>query len=368
MGGEGWVQSELSGAPRGYRRRGRIPSLDGLRALSIGLVVLAHLDGTHGFPSIAELGRWQLGNLGVRVFFVISGFLITTLLLEEADRTGAISLRQFYLRRFFRIFPAFYSLCMVLFALSASGVITLLPGDGLAAATYTMNYHPVRSWYVGHLWSLSVEEQFYVAWPAILFLAGVRRGRVVAVAVLLAAPALRLALGLFPALRPGIGESFPTVADALATGCLLATIEPSLARFARWNAFLNGRLWWLAPVAVAVCARNPFTRLGWLIGETVMNVGIALVIARTIERPDDRLGRVLNSPSLVWVGTLSYSIYLWQQVFLDRHGSSILQAFPLNLTLALLAAAASYYLIERPFLQLRHGVERDPGQRRVGFY
>jgi peptidoglycan/LPS O-acetylase OafA/YrhL len=71
---------------------GRIPSLDGLRALSISLVVLAHLIGTRGFPDVGALGRWELGNLGVRVFFVISGFLITTLLLEEIDRTGAISL------------------------------------------------------------------------------------------------------------------------------------------------------------------------------------------------------------------------------------------------------------------------------------
>ncbi|HEY7376986.1 MAG TPA: acyltransferase [Polyangia bacterium] len=345
------------------RLRGRIPSLDGLRALSIGLVILSHLNGTGGFITSEEIGRWHLGTLGVRVFFVISGFLITTLLLEEVDRTGAISLRGFYMRRFFRIFPAFYALCLVLFALNAARLITLHHGDVLAAATYTMNYHHDRSWYVGHLWSLAVEEQFYLLWPALLVFVGIGRGHRMALAVLLIAPLLRIGLGVFPAFRAGIGESFPTVADALATGCLLATAGPALARAPRWRSFLAGRAWWLAPLAVAVFARVPFTKVGWLVGETVMNVGIAVIIARTIEQPGDRLGKLLNSRPLVWVGTLSYSIYLWQQMFLNRHGSSIAQAFPLNLTLALLAACASYYLIERPFLLARHTLEKRPGRR-----
>jgi peptidoglycan/LPS O-acetylase OafA/YrhL len=131
---------------------GRIPSLDGLRAVSIALVALAHLNGTRYFPTLPELGQWQLGNLGVRVFFVISGFLITTLLLEESERTGAVSLFQFYLRRCFRIFPAFYALCAVLFVLDQARIIALRPGDLLAAVTYTVNYHHDRAWYTGHIW------------------------------------------------------------------------------------------------------------------------------------------------------------------------------------------------------------------------
>jgi peptidoglycan/LPS O-acetylase OafA/YrhL len=99
-----------------------------------------------------------------------------------------------------------------------------------------------------------------------------------------------------------------------------------------------------------------------------MHVGIAVIIARTIEQPADAVGNLLNSRPLVWVGTLSYSIYLWQQLFLDRHGSSIAQAFPLNLTLALLTACASYYLIERPFLLARHNIEKRPGRRPPPFH
>jgi len=344
---------------------GRIPSLDGLRALSIGLVLVAHLTGTRGFPSVAELGHWQLGNLGVRVFFVISGFLITSLLLEESDRTGAISLGQFYVRRIFRIFPAFYMFLVVLFALDATHVIALQPGDLLAGATYTTNYHHERSWYAGHLWSLSVEEQFYLVWPAILVFAGTRTGLRLAVVVVLLAPALRIAMGFVPSLRVGIGETFPTVADALATGCVLAGIRPWLARSARWGRFLASWAFWLVPLAVALSARNPSAKLDWLVGQTVMNVGVALIIERTIRTPGDVLGRLLNARPLVFIGTLSYSLYLWQQLFLNRHGSADLQRFPINVILVAVAALVSFYLVERPFLRLRVRLERWLRARRA---
>jgi peptidoglycan/LPS O-acetylase OafA/YrhL len=350
--------------PRVPRVDGRIPSLDGLRALSIGLVLLAHLTGTQRFPVIPELGHWHLGDLGVRVFFVISGFLITTLLLEEVDRTGTVSLSKFYARRFFRIFPAFYFFCAVLFLLEWRHVITLHRGDLIAAVTYTVNYHHDRAWYAGHLWSLSVEEQFYLLWPALLLWAGVRRSLKVAMLAVLVAPSLRLAMGFWPELRPGIGETFPSVADALATGCVLAGLRPWLARSERWQRLLRSRLFWLAPLAVALAARNPSAKLDWLIGQTLMNVGIAVIIERAICSHGELLGRLLNSRPLVFIGTMSYSLYLWQQLFLFRRGTSELQSFPLNLVLAVLAALASYYLVEKPFLRLRAWFERGPNAAR----
>jgi len=350
--------------PRVPRVQGRIPSLDGLRALSIALVMVAHLNDTRGFVSSREIERWELGNLGVRVFFVISGFLITTLLLEESDRTSTISLGAFYVRRFFRIFPAFYFLCAVLFVLDAAGVIALRPGDLLNAATYTINYHHERAWYVGHLWSLSVEEQFYLLWPAILLLAGIRRGFRVAAAMVFIAPLLRVGLGFLPAFRPGINETFPTVADALATGCLLAGLGPRLALSARWRDLVERR-WWLAVIAIVVFARLPFTKISWLVGETILNVSIAVVIAHVIERPDDLFGRLLNTAPMVWIGTLSYSLYLWQQPFLNRHGSAEVQSFPSNILLAIAAAHLSYLVIERPFLRLRQVIERRARRRKA---
>jgi peptidoglycan/LPS O-acetylase OafA/YrhL len=270
-------------------------------------------------------------------------------------------------RRAFRIFPAFYAFCAVLFVLDRTDTIALRPGDLTAAMTYTMNYHRDRAWYVGHLWSLSVEEQFYLMWPALLMLAGAQRGLRVAAAVVLVAPALRVAMGIWPSLRPGIGETFPSVADALATGCVLAAVRPWLDRSARWQAFLASRRFWLVPAAVALLAGNPSTKLDWLAGQTVMNLGIAAVLDRVLRMPGDALGRLLNTRPLVVVGQLSYSLYLWQQLLLNRRGSSEVQMFPWNVVFVGLAAAASYGAIERPMLRLPARLERGratPGRSR----
>ena len=209
-----------------------------------------------------------------------------------------------------------------------------------------------------------MEEQFYLLWPALLLWAGVRRSLKVAMLAVLVAPSLRLAMGFWPELRPGIGETFPSVADALATGCVLAGLRPWLARSERWQRLLRSRLFWLAPLAVALAARNPSAKLDWLIGQTLMNVGIAVIIERAICSHGELLGRLLNSRPLVFIGTMSYSLYLWQQLFLFRRGTSELQSFPLNLVLAVLAALASYYLVEKPFLRLRAWFERGPNAAR----
>jgi peptidoglycan/LPS O-acetylase OafA/YrhL len=211
-------------SPSAFRPASRVPSLDGLRALSIMLVLLSHAQGTRGFLVRSAFQYWgDLGHLGVRVFFVISGFLITGLLLREVETTGSISLKGFYLRRFFRIFPAYYAYIAVIALCAYWHRVVLSKDDLLYALTYTMNYHSARSWLVGHAWSLSVEEQFYLLWPAVVAF-GRRRGalRVAAVAVLLA-PILKMSTYYFlPSWRPTMGESFQTVADTLAVGCLLA--------------------------------------------------------------------------------------------------------------------------------------------------
>lgn len=135
----------------------RIRTLDGLRALSISLVILGHLAGNPRIPPrLAD--AMDFANFGVRVFFVISGFLITMLLLKEEAKTGTISLRNFYIRRVFRIFPAFYAYFAVIAVCSLAGYIVVNHSDLLAAAFYVMNFRFHPSWYLGHLWSLSVEE------------------------------------------------------------------------------------------------------------------------------------------------------------------------------------------------------------------
>jgi peptidoglycan/LPS O-acetylase OafA/YrhL len=348
----------------------RMPSLDGLRAISIGLVLIAHIAEMRGFPSLGR-AHWipeKCGELGVKIFFVISGFLITSLLVQELAQTGRISLRDFYLRRGFRIFPVYYFYLAVVFGLVALGVFPQRPHDAVFSLTYTMNYHYDRSWNVGHAWSLSVEEQFYLLWPAVMCWAGPRRRVQIAVAVLLVGPIARAIswqiqrhLG---GENVGIGQTFPTVADALAVGCLLALERDRIASFQRYNALLRSRWFALVPLtAVVALLGTRVLAFNHTIAQTIINVAICITIDRCVRIPGGAVIGLLNSRPFVFVGTLSYSIYMWQQPLLNPETTSPLVPFPLNLLLVLPVAWASYNLIEKPFLRLRVRFQKRPPQR-----
>ena len=360
---------DAPGASRRVRAvSNRIPSLDGLRAASITLLMYAHAMGTRGFPDALGTRHSPLhhtGSLGVRVFFVISGYLITHLLRGEFERTGTLSLREFYLRRLFRIFPAYYALLLLLAGLSSAGVIALHDGDLLHAFTFTTNFHFDRAWYVGHTWSLSVEEQFYLLWPAAMLLAGLRRALWVVVAVIVAAPAARVLVHLYvPSQRDGIGETFYTVADALAAGCALSLARERLGASARYLRLLRSPLFLLAPlycVASIFVAERP--RLDYPLGQTLLNLSLALIVDRAVRVPDDVVGRFLNTRPMVFVGTLSYALYLTQQLFLNRSATAWHAAFPQNVALAFAAALVMHYAIEKPFLRLRSRIDRSPSPR-----
>src|SRR5262249_9000682 len=212
----------ISGATAGSLiQPDRIPSLDGFRAISIGLVLFGHLLGTSGFFLTLDFNKHlAIGELGVRVFFVISGFLITNLLLTEAAATGRIHIGRFYLRRTFRIFPPYYVFILAAALAAMAPWIELNPGDLFSTLTYTSNSHVTRSWNVCHTWSLAVEEQFYLLWPALLVLLGGRRAVWLAALFVFAAPLIRLGLWeLTVSARDGVGNRFETVADSIAVGC-----------------------------------------------------------------------------------------------------------------------------------------------------
>jgi peptidoglycan/LPS O-acetylase OafA/YrhL len=339
----------------------RIASLDGLRALGIIGLLLAHSAGTAGAPhalmAIFNGPYVDVAHFGVRVFFVISGFLITGLLMAEEAKTGTVSLSRFYLRRTLRIFPAYYAFLVVLALLTVIGVIVVPAANLARAVTYTMNYTSQRVWLVGHLWSLAVEEQFYLIWPLTIMLVGTKNAARVAVAVVLLAPLIRVIEATFaPRLIPLIGNSFETTADALAMGCLLAL----------WQARLEDRPWyqraiasrWVVPALLLLSVGLSLRyRSSLLIGETITNVGVALLIARSVTYTKGPWGRLLNAGPMVVLGTLSYSLYLWQQLFLNRNAPGLLTSFPLNLLLTFACAVVSYFLIEQPFLRLRMRLE-----------
>jgi len=290
---------------------------------------------------------------------VMSGFLITTILIREARRSGSISLGLFYLRRTLRIFPVCYVYVIVLVVMQRAHLFHLNRGDLFAIVTFTMNYHRDRSWYVGHVWSLGIEEQFYLLWPVALKVLDEKNLRRVCWAVIAIAPLVRIGLYRFaPAFRDGIGETYPTAADILATGCLLALCREQLAANQAYLRFLGSRAFWLVPLTILFVAAEPSEGSRFLIGETVMNFGLALSIDRFTRFPKTISGKVLNSSPLVMLGLASYSIFMWQQPFLNRGSTSPLAHFPRSLALALLAGFASYRLVERPMIRLRRHWER----------
>jgi peptidoglycan/LPS O-acetylase OafA/YrhL len=337
----------------------RIPSLDGLRCIAVSLVLFSHLLGTQGFihpPRGTFL--YEFGNLGVKVFFIISGFLITNLLLSELERTNGIHLGKFYFRRTFRIFPACYFMIAGLILFRTMGWVTLTPTDVLHTLTYTSNYYPGRSWSVGHTWSLGVEEQFYLLWPAALVVLGRRKGFFAAASMIFVCPVIRVVLWHFYH-ADGIGFRFETVADAIGTGCLLAGANEWLRNQSLYSRILESKLFVAVPAIVLLFhTLYGHPTLYYLISHTVMNIGIALCLDWCVTHHTGKVGRILNSRPLVFVGVISYSLYLWQQMFLNRYSTSTMTEFPINIALVAAAALASYFLIEQPSLRFRQRLEQ----------
>ena len=319
----------------------RITSLDGLRAFSIGLVFLGHLLDTVGYPE-NSLTRFSgsFAYSGVRIFFVISGFLITSLLLQEREKTGHIDLKSFYLRRTFRIFPAAFA--YIAFAVVLQVLIhdPIQPKYLALAVTYTSCYSFGGPQVLGHLWSLSVEEQFYLLWPvALVGFFGIRKRTCWAVMIL--SPLARL---IYARHSPElVNGAFPAVADSLAAGCLLALYRPELKRLPTW---VYGTPFTLVVTAAALASKllNNFTPLIW----GIIPLLIALAIHILVERKD----WILNNPLVIYIGTLSYSLYLFQQPFLKHAPSPHAWAhFPLNVVLSIFAGIVCHYLVEQPVLR-----------------
>ena len=203
----------------------------------------------------------------------------------------------------------------------------------------------------GHLWSLAVEEQFYMLWPFLLTMFWRRRVSL-AVAGIILGPVSRVAL-YFIMGHPGdrVGSYFPCVSDTIAMGCLLAFLQPRLDLIGHK---FSGRWFAIVPLtAIAIPSIAPLSAAFYqVVGITLMNACIALSIHNAIRMRY----RVFNLAPIIWIGQISYSLYLWQQPFLNRHSVSWFAIFPTNILIAALIATMSHYCIEKPFLKLRNRV------------
>jgi len=340
-----------------------IHSLDGLRAISVILVIAGHA-ALYG-PSSRG---WQLFSLlflnaeiGVTWFFVISGFLITTLLLRELSGTGQISLKSFYIRRALRILPPLYVfICVVVLLKYAFGLA--VPGQRIwTAATFTYNivkHPPWGSWWLGHTWSLSVEEQFYLCWPFLLFISiKASRARSVAVILILMAPVIRVGLVLrYPQFANQISGLLPSRMDALMLGAL-AALCGSLPFFDRFVRRMKGGL--IAVLAVFVFVGSPLLtyKFGTLytlsLGLTLESACLTIILLFAVYQPYSGLGKLLNMRALVFVGVISYDLYLWQQLFITPENTSVLGRLGINVLCLGAVAFASYRWIDGPAMRIK---------------
>lgn len=355
---------------------GRIPSLDGLRAVAVLLVIFNHL----GVPHAPE-GR------GVLIFFVLSGFLITWTLLRESDRCGDVSIRDFYIRRGLRIFPAFYVLWVLHFSITwiLQGKLSASAwADYATAFFYVRNYrraisvHPHQ--YFGHTWALSIEEQFYFMWPWLLrfFQKDLRRLTYVLVAIIGAVDFYRIILFFrFHVSREWLNFSFDSRVDHLLVGCLLAVLlkRSVLPKF--WE-FVTSRIWisiLIFGAIVGSLALDAHYGLAYKfgVGFVVDPLLTAILLVQVIAFAKSWAWGWLNWRITRYIGRISYSMFLYQAVtnywavhiFENRSRFVVVAA---ALSLALLLGTVSYYAIELRFLRLKKkfapGVGK-PRQNRV---
>ena len=319
----------------------RIPSLDGLRAISIALVMVAHLaKWKHVSLPVME----GYGALGVHVFFVLSGYLITNLLLKEQERTSSIRLSDFYARRAFRIFPAAFVFLAVVVGLYWREMHWT---HVAAAVFYVSNMDVSRPWIFNHLWSLSIEEQFYLLWPFAL-----KTWRKHKLAILLCVffgtPVFRAVTYAFKARSLAV-STLPGVADQLAIGCLLAIFAKRLPKIPGYVALVMAAAAILIPWYPATSAGRTLFMLFVL--RPLMHISIAGIVLHVIQVPY----LALNWGPVAWLGKISYSLYLWQELFCSN--ANLHYGFVLALP-AIACACLSYYLVEQPMLRLRETLTR----------
>ncbi|HTM77904.1 MAG TPA: acyltransferase [Devosia sp.] len=360
------VSERLSYIPPGSWKAeyGHVPSLDGLRAFSIGTVLIGHM--------VLPASLIGVSAFGVKVFFFISGLLITRLLFAEHRKNGSINLRDFYIRRVLRLYPVLIALVGSVLLIATIRGLAYQPIDVASVFFYFVNYLLVQREFLGAdlslpfgvLWSLSVEEHFYIFVPLTFFLVRATPRRLLTLAIALCCLSLGLRLA-YTQIWPGIEHTLliyrhsETRFDSIAFGVILACLceMPAGRRLmeqlaSRW-AFLLGIVVLLGSFLI----RDDYFQNTWrftIQGLSLFPIFVGLVFAA----PFPLFNKMLNIRPMAWVGKLSYSLYIWHGTVVFFFGWWVL-SLPkpvIGLTEIIITfslAVASYYIVERPTLKLR---------------
>ena len=343
------------------------PELDGLRGVAILGVMAFH----------AHASFMSGGYIGVDIFFVLSGFLITSLLISEYDRYGSVSLKNFYMRRVLRLAPALIVLLLV-FCLAS---FLFLRGpkansnyiDSLISLFYLSNWarafslHPPD--YLGHTWSLSIEEQFYIVWPILLliflrFFNSRKLIVLIAISIALLAWILRVYLYIKGATMERLYNGLDTRADALMVGCAIGVAYSSgIFNKKDFKLILSRIIVFLSPISVLIllflftCAKpDSYGSYMSQFGFFTVELLTATIVIDIMVNKVSFIKRILATKVLVWIGTISYGLYLWHypiyRVMFSLEMSKIV-IITIGSLIAFTVAALSYYLMEKPIIKLK---------------
>jgi len=337
----------------------RLPSLDGFRAVSILLVIFCHARLLDWFPSaLAPIA--QQCNVGVTVFFVISGFLITTLLLKEQQKEQTIKLKVFFIRRAFRILPVFVAYIVFIGVYNYFFDLSVLKSTFFHAITFTANFDPNGSWFLGHFWTLAIEEQFYLFWPFVIFFLRPKNLKFASFLLIAYSCIVRVIVYKFKLDPVTFLHPFFAVSDSIFVGALTAIIWQEYPRISK-SVFLNNYYLQLVSLSLIVLflyarARGKLAWVALPFGNTIISVSIMYLILSYIEVKDTLIYKLLNNKYIIHVGVLSYSIYIWQQFFFGKDDIPLLNIFVIKLLAIYLISFASYYFLEQPFINLRRRI------------
>jgi peptidoglycan/LPS O-acetylase OafA/YrhL len=330
------------------------PQLDGLRAVAIICVLIEH-----ELSRSLHIPGWEnFGSLGVMLFFVLSGFLITGLLDKENTNKGTIDLRAFYIRRALRIFPAFFVMIAVTVLLISMKLVTDISWLSVLACCLYLRNVVGSGDALGHTWTLSLEEQFYVFWPPIMKWLGQEKAVWFATGAVVLITIWRTIVLFTHKEYSSTFIARPDVRfDSMFIGCCVALFlsQYPLNSSIQKKISLFSHPLWIAPALILWTQLGDKLPYGGLLYFTIQMFLAAALILNLVVMGKSIFSTWLSHPWLVFMGKLSYSIYLWQQIFIFSKDPdwSWVRVFPIDLIFAMAAGVTSYYLIERPFLKLK---------------